>query len=107
MSRAVSWRVLVAAAVVGALLGLWLSPGRGYAEPVPGVSPAAVSPAGIRPCVVEDGSGVRRCVWDGRHMGNGHGRSLVIRRGGTDDASYRYVTHRRAHRLIARWEASH
>lgn len=52
------------------------------------------------PCKHEDGSGQARCVWDARHMGNGSGDSLIIRHGGTDDARYRYVTHKRAHRLI-------
>lgn len=54
-------------------------------------------------CVYEDGSGgPLPCVWDGRHMGNGHGRSLVYftcphrphHRCGN------FVTHRRAHRLM-------
>lgn len=51
-------------------------------------------------CEYEDGSSQRRCVWDGRHMGNGEGQSLIIRRGGTDAATYTIVTHKRAHRLI-------
>lgn len=68
----------------------------------------AAAPNGIRPCKYEDGSGQagRRCVWDARHMGNGEGSSLVIRDGGEDGAVYRVVSHRRAHRLIKRWEAS-
>lgn len=51
------------------------------------------------PCKYEDGSGQARCVWDGRHMGNGEGKSLLIRNGGEDSATYTVVTHKRAHRL--------
>lgn len=46
------------------------------------------------PCKFEDGPG--RCVWDARHMGNGEGRSLVWR----EDGTKRFITHRRAHRLM-------
>lgn len=53
----------------------------------------------IHACKYEDGSGQARCVWDARHMGNGEGRSLIIRKGGTDDMSVRVITHKRAHRL--------
>lgn len=38
------------------------------------------------------------CVWDARHMGNGKGRSFIVRR---DLATVR-VTHRRAHSLLCR-----
>lgn len=58
-------------------------------------------------CTAEDGSGQRVCVWDGAHAGNGIGRSLVIRHGGTDRGTYTYVSHRRAHRLIQEWELAH
>lgn len=50
-------------------------------------------------CKHEDGSGQRRCAWDAIHMGNGSGDSVLIRRGGTDRATYTVVRHRRAHRL--------
>lgn len=65
-------------------------------------TPAAADAAKDRtpPCRYEDGSGQARCVWDARHMGNGEGRSLLIRRGGTDRAEYIRITHRRAHRLM-------
>lgn len=52
------------------------------------------------PCKYEDGSGQARCVWDARHMGNGEGRSLLIKRGGTDAAEYIRISHHRAHRLM-------
>lgn len=52
------------------------------------------------PCKFEDGSGQVRCVWDARHMGNGQGQSLLIKRGGEDDAEYIRISHRRAHRLM-------
>jgi hypothetical protein len=53
-----------------------------------------------RPCRYEDGSGQRRCVWDARHMGNGEGQSFKVRRGGTDCAVYKRISHRRAHELL-------
>lgn len=50
-----------------------------------------------RACRFEDGSGQRgACVWDGRHMGNGAGRSYIVRRGGHVD----YIRHARAHDMI-------
>jgi hypothetical protein len=48
------------------------------------------------PCKHEDGSGQGRCVWDGRHMGNGEGRSYKVKR----DDSVKYITHRWAHHLL-------
>lgn len=64
---------------------------------------------GLPECKYEDGSGNRPvCVWDVRHSGNGLGDlSILIRRGGTDDAVYKEITHRRAHRLIHRWQRFH
>lgn len=101
-------RHLVAVALVGALVGLWISPGRAYAvELEHAAHTAAATSPGLPACRVEDGSGQRACVWDARHAGNGAGRSVVIRHGGTDRATVRVVTHRRAHRLIRRWEVSH
>ena len=61
--------------------------------------PANAKGDGWNPCKYEDGSGQARCVWDARHMGNGEGNSLLIRKGGTDDATYTIITHKRAHRL--------
>lgn len=50
-------------------------------------------------CKVEDGSGQRICIWDARNMGNGEGHSLLIIRGGTDNAQYIRISHDRAYRL--------
>jgi hypothetical protein len=68
-----------------------------------GVSEAAEADAAgseWQACKAEDGSGQRRCVWDGRHMGNGEGKSLIIRHGGTDDMTITVIRHKRAHRLL-------
>lgn len=53
------------------------------------------------PCPSEDSTNTPRCVWDGRHMGNGQGRSyiLVMATDGADPAII-YIKHRRAHRLM-------
>lgn len=89
--------LVLAAALVGALLGAWISPGRAYAGP----DTTTVAAVKVwKPCKYEDGSGQRRCVWDARHMGNGEGHSLIIRKGGTDAVKYVRITHRKAHRLI-------
>ena len=61
------------------------------------VSPAAATSAadgGTRvPCAYEDST---NCVWDARHMGNGIGRSFVVRPSGR----VVYVSHARAHFLL-------
>ena len=52
----------------------------------------------VRPhtaCPTEDSSW---CVWDAQHNGNGKGRSFWVDRKGT----VHYVSHRTAHRLLAR-----
>lgn len=115
-------RHLVAVAIVGALVGLWVSPGRGYSLEAPAGASVPCDEAWRYPgtagaaacasleltadrmprCVAEDGSGQARCVWDARHMGNGEGQSVVIRHGGTDDMTVTVVTHKRAHRLAWR-----
>lgn len=69
-------------------------------------APAEAAPRALPACEYEDGSSQRVCVWDARHMGNGIGRSVIVRNGGTDRVTYRIVSHRRAHALIAAWEAS-
>lgn len=58
-------------------------------------------------CTYEDGSGQPRCVWNARDMGNGEGHSLIIRRGGTDRATYMRITHNRAARLIREGQLSY
>ena len=55
-----------------------------------------------RQCRNEDGSGQRRCVWDARHAGNGVGDSFKVYRGGTKHERVVYLSHRRAHALLAR-----
>lgn len=55
------------------------------------------------PCRYEDGSGgPLPCIWDGRHMGNGVGRSYIMRRSDGDDPRQVFISHRRAHRLLYR-----
>ena len=61
-------------------------------------SPAADAAKPVRhmvSCVAEDGGPVLPCVWDGKHRGNGKGKSFVVRKNGDID----YVTPRRAHKL--------
>lgn len=76
---------------------------------IAGIAPlttATALPAHVRadlprvapPCINEDGSGQRACVWDGRKRGNGKGRSIIFR---GDRATF--VTHVRAHRTVKRW----
>lgn len=60
----------------------------------------APAPHSVPACEFEDGSGQAKCIWDARHMGNGEGNSLIIRNGGTDEAQYKVISHRRAHRLL-------
>lgn len=56
-----------------------------------------------QPCEFEDSTD---CVWDARHMGNGVGRSFVVReyRSGPFDlfalTTVTYVSHARAHCLL-------
>lgn len=54
----------------------------------------------VPPCEYEDGSSQKVCIWDGQHMGNGIGRSVIIRNGGYDNMTVRFITHRNAHRLL-------
>lgn len=49
-----------------------------------------------KPCHHEDST--TRCIWDARHRGNGEGRSFKITRHGC----HKWVSHRKAHRLLAR-----
>lgn len=87
---------LVALAIVGALIGLWISPGRAYAAP----APQQLAAHTIEPCAWEDGSGQVLCVWAGHIMGDGVGRSAVVRHGGTDRMTFRYISSRNAERLL-------
>lgn len=91
-------RHLAGVAIVGALIGAWISPGRAYADPVPDkpggvyVQRIDTRPAGpaiavtlsngrtdvLRPCVYEDG---RRCYWIGSEFGNGRGSDFLVMSG--------------------------
>jgi hypothetical protein len=63
----------------------------------------SVFPRGLPHALYEDGcAGVKRCVWDARHQGNGEGRSYILTRH-RGDYLVAYVTHRRAHRLQSLW----
>ncbi len=67
-------------------------------------SPASADTRDWRPCTTEDGSGMKRCIWDHLHMGDGNGEhSTKIIKGGTDDARYIPITHRRARYLMGAW----
>lgn len=48
-----------------------------------------------QPCANDEPVG-GPCIWDGRHMGNGIGNSLLIRKSGRVIR----ITHERAHRLL-------
>lgn len=90
-------RHLAAVAILGGLVGLWISPGRAYAVPIepadhhvttlrvtyvePAVGPQDLyvelnngATYALKPCRVEDG---RQCYWDADARGNGVGRSFV------------------------------
>lgn len=69
------------------------------------VAPAATAhkpapdPVPVRawqPCPNDEAAG-GPCVWDARHMGNGHGRSFVV----TARDRVRYVSHATAHALLS------
>ena len=101
----VTRRGLWASALVGALLGLWISPGRAYSAELdclhadPGTDLAAtcegegwvirkgfaITPRDVAkrvtlsPCVLEDDA---RCYWDADTMGNGEGHDFVVTKGG-------------------------
>lgn len=60
---------------------------------------AAVRTRHVDACATDegpDGQGSRPCVWDARHMGNGLGRSFIVRR----DGRLQYLGHSRAHALV-------
>lgn len=72
-------RHLIAVAVFGALIGLWISPGRGYAA-TPHIETNAhgvVTYSNLPSCKYEDGSGGRRpCSWN-VNEGDGNGIGLA------------------------------
>ena len=110
-----TWWHLLIIAIIGGLIGLWLSPGRGYAaEPYGGCDEAWQAPHSqgaddcralgwtvrprfvlspkdrvkyldLRPCEQEDSDGP--CYWNAQTMGNGEGDSFIIR--GERDGKHR------------------
>lgn len=88
-------RHLAGVAIIGALIGAWISPGRAYAAPAPQLAAHSVAP-----CTWEDGSGQALCIWAGHLMGDGNGASAVVRHGGTDRMTFRYITPHNAERLL-------
>ena len=46
-----------------------------------------------RPCKYEDST---NCVWDAKHMGNGQGKSFVVKKGG----KVIFIKHRLAHGML-------
>ena len=61
-----------------------------------------VFPRGLPMAPSEDSCYVYRCVWDGKHQGNGEGLSLILTRYHGEYIP-KEIFHRRAHRLIAAW----
>lgn len=98
MTRPQKLALTIVLAAMAALVVSMLSAGRANAMPAPEPEIKAVKV--WKPCKYEDGSSQRRCVWDARHMGNGHGYSVKIIRGGHDNARYIRITHCRAHVLL-------
>lgn len=87
--------LVAATAVTIALLSVLLPQAPASAAPFPRGLPAAVHEDSCAP-------GVKRCVWDARHRGNRTGRSYMLVRA-HGDFRVKRLTHRRAHRLVARW----
>lgn len=88
---------IAALIIVASLLG---SPTAATAATTPA---DPVFPRGLPHAYYEDAcAGGKRCVWDGKHQGNGEGRSYILTR---YDGDYliKYISHRRAHRLQAAW----
>lgn len=90
-------RTLKASVVVLYLVAM-LTIGVGTAEK----SHAAKIDKGYPPCLAEDGSTQRSCVWDARHRGNGEGRSFV-----KVGKRYTTVPHAWAHQAVHIWRVDH
>ena len=90
MRRAIVGAVALAIAAVGAVTT------DAHAAP----APDPVFPRGLAYAPSEDSCYTYRCVWDGRHQGNGEGHSLILTRYKGEFIAKR-ITHRRAHRLHA------
>lgn len=57
-------------------------------------------------CIYEDGSSQGRCIWDSKHMGyyskGDKVKSVIIKHGGTRRAEYIPISHKKAHRMLAK-----
>lgn len=62
---------------------------------------AALLTLGAPACNYEDGSGQQVCAWQANEVGNKVGSSFVIWNGGTPDAKIKYISHRKAARILA------
>lgn len=63
-------------------------------------SPPADAHAAVPACIYEDGSGQAICVWDAKHMGNGNGKSFIAKNPRFGKETFRYISHKKAHRLL-------
>ena len=91
--------ITTAAALALATITLAM-PAAAHADQLPPVG-AKLAPHSVAPCEYEDGSSQSLCSWAADTMGNGIGRSVIIRNGGTERATLRVISHRNAHRLMA------
>lgn len=91
-------RVLVATALAAVTVTVAGPVSTAHAANVPAVG--QLTDGGTRvPCLSDEphpGTDPQGCVWDARHMGNGVGRSFVVRPSGR----LVFVTHARAHYLL-------
>ena len=81
------------------LAGIVAAGETGRTAPAPWQLVTSDTRGGYPACVSEDSRG---CVWDGRHAGNGVGRSFLA----TRDGRVIYLPHRAAHALIVDGGAS-
>lgn len=82
----ISRKVLALTAVLGVLLGMWLSPGRAY----------AADPLGVAECWVKSDMG---CVWDAQHRAGVKRSHIVV--GMYDNRRTIRIGHKFAHRIAS------
>lgn len=85
--------------IIGALVGVLMlgTPAGAEERPVSG----KYVQQGVEPCVNEDGSGQRVCVWDAKRRGNGDGFSFLS----TNHGKRTYVIpHKAARKMSRRWD---
>lgn len=70
------------------------------APAAPSIQVDQVFPRGLPYAPTEDSCFTKRCVWDGKHQGDGRGRSYILTEHG-GDFLVKHITHKRAHRLHA------